>query len=99
MTENTFNYQHIYEEKLTETLKETLEMPRGFFDLSADQRLLVEELVDEGARLATELVLDPEILRETASLAAEMGEQLYQFANMIQGHTHDIAPLDLDDEV
>jgi hypothetical protein len=98
-TDNTFNYQYIYESRVSETLKQTLMLPRGFFDLSSDQRLLVEELVDEGARLATESVLDPEILKDTADLAAEMGQQLYHFANMIQNHTHEVAPLDLDEEI
>jgi hypothetical protein len=98
-TDNTFNYQQIYEDRLSETVKETLALPRSFFELSHDQRLFVEELVDEGGRLATETVLDPEVLKDTAALAAEMGQQLYHFANMIQNHAHDVAPLDMDDEV
>jgi imidazolonepropionase-like amidohydrolase len=96
---NNFNYQQIYEDKLSDTIKTSLELPRGFFELSHHHRMLIEELIDEGARMATETVLDPEILQDTAALAAEMGTQLYHFANMIRNHGHDVAPLDMDDEV
>jgi hypothetical protein len=54
--------------------------------------MMVEELADYGARAATEQVLNPEVLKDTAALAAEMGAQLYNFANMIQSQT------DLDDD-
>lgn len=93
-TKETINYQQIYEDELSESVKTSLELPRGFYELSHHQRMMVEELVDLGARVATELVLDPEVLRDTASLAAEMGTQLYQFANMVQGHVHDVSPIE-----
>jgi len=80
------NYQQIYEEHLTVQLKESLEFPDRFFDLSENQRRLVEELVDHGHTAAIEEALDTEVLEETAALAGEMGTQLYNFANMISGH-------------
>tara|TARA_B100000029_G_C16967932_1_gene738831 strand:+ start:161 stop:442 length:282 start_codon:yes stop_codon:yes gene_type:complete len=90
----TINYQKIYEDEVSSTIKESLEMPRGFYELSHHMRMLVEEVADHAARQTTEAVLDPEILRETAELAADMGTQLYQFANMIKGQVGDVAPLD-----
>ena len=80
------NYQQIYEEELTAQLKESLEFPDRFFELSENQRRLVEELVDHGHSAALEHALDTEVLEETAALAGEMGTQLYNFANMIAGH-------------
>ena len=82
-----FNYQQIYEEELSEHIKRSLELPSRFYELSHQQRMMVEELVDFGAREAIVQVLDPEVLQETAALAAEMGAQLYNFANMIQSQT------------
>jgi len=90
---NIFNYQQIYEEELSEHVKASLELPRGFYELSHQQRMMVEELVDFGAQKATDEVLNPDVLEETAALAAEMGAQLYQFANMVNGHVQDVAPL------
>ena len=80
------NYQQIYEEHLTVQLKESLEFPDRFFDLSEYQRRLVEELIDHGHQAAVDEALDTEVLEETAALAGEMGTQLYNFANMISGH-------------
>ena len=76
-------YQRIYEEELSDSLKDSLEMPDRFYDLSHQQRLLVMELVDVGFRAAVEESLDPAVLEETAALAGEMGAQLYNFANML----------------
>jgi len=80
------NYQQIYEELLTVQTKEALEFPDRFFDLSVQQRRLIEELLDLGHQTAVEDALDPEILAETMELSGEMGTQLYNFANMISGH-------------
>ena len=80
------NYQQIYEDQLTPNLKESLEMPDRFYDLSHQQRLMIEELVDIGRQSAIEEALDPEVLSETVALAAELGGQLYNFANMISTH-------------
>ena len=79
----TINYQQIYEEEITPTLRESLNRADRFYDLSNEDRLLVEELVDAGYRRAVEDALDPEGMAETAALSAEMGTQLYNFANMI----------------
>ena len=91
----SFNYQQIYEEELSEHIKRSLELPSRFYELSHQQRMMVEELVDFGAKEAIVQVLDPEVLQETAALAGEMGTQLYQFANMI--HTHLPTPTDEED--
>jgi len=93
----TLNYQQIYEEEISQTIKDSLELPRFYADFSHQMRMLIQEAADAGARIATESVLDPEIMEETASLAAEMGAQLYQFANMIQTHTADVDPLQPDE--
>ena len=77
MTANTINYQQIYEEELSESLKTSLEKPARFFELSHQDRRLVEELED---------ALNPEVLQDTASLAGEMGTQLYNFANLLQNY-------------
>ena len=95
----TLNYQQIYEDEVPQTIKDSLELPRFYADFSHHMRLLIEEVADAGARVATETVLDPEIMEETASLAAEMGAQLYQFANMIQGHTAEVAPFQSDEDI
>jgi hypothetical protein len=80
------NYKRIYEDEMSNTIKDSLEMPRFFSELSHQMRMFVGELVDQGARQATEAVLDPEIMTETAELAADMGSQLYQFANMLRSY-------------
>ena len=83
MTKQMINYQQIYEDELTETVKDSLELPRGFYELSHQKRMLIEQMIDAGYQRAVEDVLDPEVLNDTAALAAEMGTQLYNFANMI----------------
>lgn len=86
MTITTINYQQIYEQEVSETIKTSLEYSGRFYDLSNQHRMLIEELVDIGYRRAIEEVLSPEVLGDTAALAGEMGTQLYNFANMI--HTY-----------
>ena len=61
-------------------------MTDRFFELSHQQRMLVEELVDIGYRRALEDALNPELLADTAALAGDMGTQLYNFANMLQAY-------------
>ena len=80
----TINYRQVYEEELTHTIKESLEKPRFFADLSHQERMMVEELIDIGYRQAIADALDTEVLAETAALAGEMGTQLYHFANLVQ---------------
>ena len=86
---NDINYQQIYEDELTVSLKESLEWSDRFFELSHQQRMIIEELVDIGYRRALSDALDPEILEATAELAGEMGAQLYNFANMLGAHLSD----------
>ncbi len=94
MTKETINYQQIYEDELADTIRESLELPRGFFELSHQQRMMVEEMVDAGYRRAVEDALDPEVLNDTAALAAEMGTQLYNFANLLGEYLNHIDALD-----
>ena len=86
------NYALIYEENVSPHIKDSMEMPRFYSDLSAQMRHFIEELVDFGAQQAVEAVLDPEVMESTAELAADMGTQLYQFANMIRSHGHTVLP-------
>lgn len=96
---STINYQKIYEDQVSESIKTSLEMPRMYGEFPHQMKMFIEEVADAGAQLATQEVLDPEILKDTAELAADMAQQLYMFANMIRNHTHDVAPLDLDENV
>ncbi len=80
------NYQQIYEEEISDNIKTSLEMTDRFFELSHQQRMLVEELVDIGYRRALEDALNPELLADTAALAGDMGTQLYNFANILQAY-------------
>ena len=84
MMTNTINYQQIFEEEVGHIAREGAGLDKRFFELPHDQRVFVEELIDAGYRRAMEEALDPEVLGDTAVLAAEMGTQLYNFANMLQ---------------
>ena len=72
---NNINYRQVYEEELTHTIKESLEKPRFFADLSHQERMMIEELIDIGYKRAISDALDAEVLSETAALAGEMGTQ------------------------
>jgi hypothetical protein len=89
MTANNINYQQIYEEELSDSLRTSLEKPGRFFELSHEDRMMVEELVDLGYRRALEDALNPEVLQDTAALASEMGTQLYNFANLLQNYLNE----------
>ncbi len=84
------NYKQIYEDELRSTLKDSLEKPRLFSDLSHQERMMIQDLVDIGYKRALEDALDPQVLEDTKELAAEMGAQLYNFANLLDHYvTHD----------
>ena len=83
MTKKMINYQQIYEDELSQTVKETLSLPRGFYELTHENRVLIEEMVYRGYQRAIDDALDHEVLTETAALCAEMGTQLYNFANVL----------------
>ncbi len=83
------NYQQIYEDELSENLKDSLEWSSRFFELSNQHRIVIEELIDIGYRQALEEALDPEILEATRDLSVEMADQLYNFANMMSSHLTD----------
>ena len=85
MTTN-INYQQIYEDELSETIKSSLELPRGFYELSHQNRMLIEELIDTGYQRAIEDALDPEVLEETAYLTVEMAGQLNGFASLLRSY-------------
>tara|TARA_R110002126_G_scaffold55832_5_gene149746 strand:+ start:721 stop:1011 length:291 start_codon:yes stop_codon:yes gene_type:complete len=93
MSDN-INYQYIYEEELSSATRESLELPVRFYDMSHQNRRMVEELIDAGYRRAVEEVLNPEILGDTAALAADMGTQLYNFANMLQVYTKHVGSVE-----
>ena len=86
MTKNTINYQQIYEEELSEALKSSLELPRGFYELSHQNRMMIEELIETGYQRALDDALDPDVLNETMNLSAELGGQLYNFANLLAAY-------------
>jgi len=81
---NIINYQRIYEEELNQLVRENAGLADRFYDLDEPQRRLVQALIDTTYEQAVADALDPEVLSETAELAAEMGTQLYNFANMLQ---------------
>ena len=85
MTTNT-NYQQLFEDELSAQFKDSVQLPSHFFDLTSAQRLMIETLIDLGYKRAVEDALDPEVLAETSSLSAEMANQLYNFANIINGY-------------
>ena len=85
MNEET-KYLMIYEQELSSHLKESLEMPSRFYELSHQQRQMIVELVDFGREMAITENLDPEVLQDTVGLAGEMGTQLYNFANMLNSY-------------
>jgi len=80
----TINYQQVYEDDLTPATREVLEWQERFYDLSTEQRRMVEELVEIGYRRAVQDALDPAVLDDTASLAEEMASQLKSFATVLQ---------------
>jgi len=86
MNNEELKYQRIYEEQLSSHLKESMEMPSRFYELSHQQRQMIIELVDFGFVEAIEENLDREVLEDTALLAGDMGSQLYNFANMLNSY-------------
>ncbi len=82
----TINYQQIYEDELRSTIKDSLEKPTRFYDLSSQERMLVEELVDIGYQRAIEDALDPAVLEETSELSLEMGAQLTALAEVLKSY-------------
>jgi hypothetical protein len=79
------DYQRIYDDEL-ETIHLEVFGSKRFFELDHAQRVLVEALIDLGAKTAAETVFDPDILLDTLGLAEDMGNQLYDFANMLKTH-------------
>jgi hypothetical protein len=86
MSSNTINYQRIYEEELNQTTLDSLELPRGFYELSSHHRLLFEQLVDIGYQQALTDALDPGVLDDTADLSLEMANQLSSFSDMLRAY-------------
>ena len=87
MNNPTLNYQLIYEEIIPQAAKDALELPTAYADVEENFKRLLVEVADAASQQTTDFVLDPEVMADTASLAAEMGSQLYHFANMIHSQT------------
>ncbi len=82
----SINYQQIYEEEVSSGVLQSLEKTSRFYELSHHDRLFVEDLIDAGYRRALEDALNQEVLEEVSALAAEMGGQLYNFANLVNSY-------------
>ena len=83
---NTINYQQIYEDEVSDSIKDSLEKPSRFHDLSSHERMLVEELIDIGYQRAVEDALDPTVLEEMSELSIEMGAQLTSLAEVLKSY-------------
>ena len=83
---SNINYQQIYEDEVSDNIKDSLEKPSRFYDLSSQERMLIEELIDLGYQRAIEDALDPTILEETSELSMEMGAQLTTFAEVLRSY-------------
>jgi hypothetical protein len=85
------NYQQIYEDDITHSLRERLSWGDRFYELEHDQRLMIEELLEAGYNRALEDALDPDLLSETAALTTEVASQLQGVSKLIAsylGHSH-----------
>ena len=80
------NYQRIYEEVLSDSIKTSLELPSRFYELPHQTRMMVEELVDSGYQIAVEDALDTEVLSETSAIASEMSNQLKSLESVIDSY-------------
>jgi hypothetical protein len=85
MTTN-INYQQIFEEEIGHTVREQIGLGNRFYELTNDQRLFVEELIEAGYQRAIEDALDREVLEETATLTVEMAGQLNGFADLLRSY-------------
>jgi thymidylate kinase len=77
------NYSQVYGNEIDEVVKDNVELPRHFSDLSPEIQRLFEVAVDAGYQRALEDALDPELLEETSTFSQEMSEQLSQFASFL----------------
>ena len=83
MTQN-INYQLILEEEVNHLVRENAGFGERFYELSNENRLFLEAVIDSAYGQAISDALNTEVLNDTAELSAEMGTQLYNFANMLQ---------------
>ena len=83
MTQN-INYQLILEEEVNHLVRENAGFGERFYELSNENRLFLEAVIDAAYGQAISDALNTEVLNDTAELSAEMGTQLYNFANMLQ---------------
>ncbi len=86
MANNNINYQQIFEQELNHTVRDNAGMTERFYELPHEQRMFVEGLIDVAYNQAVVDALDTDVLTETTELAAEMGTQLYNFANMLSAY-------------
>ena len=85
MTQNV-NYQLILEEEVDHLVRENAGFGERFYELSNEHRLFLEAVIDAAYGQAVTDALNTEVLTDTAELSAEMGTQLYNFANMLQSY-------------
>jgi len=87
MSNNTINYQQIYEDEVNQTTLDSLEWPTKWYDLSNQHKMIVEQLVTLGYNRAVEDALDPDVMTETAELSIDMAKQLESFSEMLRAYT------------
>lgn len=77
------NFQQIYEDEIDDMVKELLQLPRRFGELSHENQRLVQDLLTAGYERALQDALDPTILEETSALSQEMSTQLASFSELV----------------
>jgi hypothetical protein len=77
------NYAQVYGDEVDEVVKDSVNLPRHFSELSPEIQRLFEVAVDAGYQRAIEDALDPELLEETSTFSQEMSDQLSQFASFL----------------
>ena len=83
---NNINYQQIYEDEVNANIKDSLEKPSRFHDLSSQERMFIEDLIDIGYQRAIDDALDPTVLEEMSELSIEMGAQLTSLAEVLKSY-------------
>ena len=83
---NNINYQQIYEDEVNANIKDSLEKPSTFHDLSSQERMFIEDLIDIGYQRAIDDALDPTVLEEMSELSIEMGAQLTSLAEVLKSY-------------
>ena len=77
------DYRQIYEDKVRETLKTSLEMPRFYADFSHQMKMFIEEVADAAVDEAHRQSLDPENLQDVAELIVDTSRQLEDLVKVL----------------